>query len=150
MLKRSLVVCFLLLGFITKAQSNTNTIEEISKTIRNYYEGYIERDINKLNTAFDTEYGTMKVPILKNDEIVGYQNHYFKALMPKWGNRAKLSTKVLQNCALEILNIDVVDSKIASAKMSMKVDTITYIDILSMHKIDNLWKITNKIYTIKK
>ncbi|SDS61446.1 Putative lumazine-binding [Formosa sp. Hel1_31_208] len=142
----------LLLLFITSSSmvfaQNNNDIELISSTIENYYEGYIERDINKLNKAFDTVHGTMKVPVVENGKITAYENRYFKELMPKWGNREKLSAVALQNCALTILNIDIEDETIASAKMSMKVDKVTYIDILSLQKIDDQWKITNKIFSV--
>ncbi len=149
-MKRTLLIGMLIFTIISHAQNKQSSINAITKTVQNYYDGYIERDINKLNAAFDTLNGTMKVPILENDKIIGFKNHYFKDLMPKWGNRTKLSKEVLQNCALEILNIDVVDNTIASVKMSMKVDTITYIDILSLQKKKNDWKITNKIYVSRK
>ena len=132
------------LGF---AQNQTD-IEAITATITNYYEGYVERDINKLNEAFDTKYGTMKVPVDNNDLSQGFLNRYFSEVVPKWGNRKKLDAKTLANCKLEILNIDVESAKIASGKMLMKVGEITYIDILSLHKIGDKWKITNKIYHV--
>jgi hypothetical protein len=131
------------------SQEKTTTIDEIQQTIQNYYDGYIDRDINKLNKAFDTENGTMKIPIIKNDKTNGFKNAYFKDLMPIWGNRAKLSEEILKKCALQILNIDVVDAEIASSKISMKVDTVTYIDILSLQKINESWKITNKIFVVR-
>lgn len=148
-MKKTLLIGMLIFTIISHGQNKQTSINAITKTVQNYYDGYIERDINKLNAAFDILNGTMKIPILENEKIIGFKNHYFKDLMPKWGNRIKLSKEVLQNCALEILNIDVVDNTIASVKMSMKVDTITYIDILSLQKIKNSWKITNKIFTIK-
>nr|WP_302849158.1 nuclear transport factor 2 family protein [Polaribacter porphyrae] len=122
----------------------------MSKTIQNYYDGYIHRDLEKLEKAFDLEHGTMKVPIVKDNKVIGFKNRYFKEVVPKWGNRKKLPKTTLENCALHILNIDIVDNTIASAKISMKVDTIIYIDILSLNKIKGLWKITNKIYTVRK
>lgn len=128
------------------SQEKSSNLKDIQTTITNYYDGYIYRDINKLNKAFDTNNGTMKVPIVENEKIIGYKNSFFKDLMPIWGNRKKLTPEVLKNCSLEILTIDIVDHKIASAKISMKVDTITYIDILSLQKINDTWKITNKIY----
>ena len=91
----------------------------------------------------------MKVPITKNGKITGFKNRYFKELVIKWGNRAKLSPTTLKNCKLEILDIDIVDDKIASSKITKKVDKITYIDILSLHKINDYWKITNKIYAVR-
>jgi hypothetical protein len=141
-----LTIFLLCFSFHNFSQAKTTTIDAIQQTIQNYYDGYIERDISKLNLAFDTQNGTMKIPVLENEQTIGFKNTYFKDLMPIWGNRAKLSEEILQNCALKILTIDVVNAKIASAKISMKVDTVTYIDILSLQKINNSWKITNKIY----
>ena len=77
------------------------------------------------------------------------KNHFFKDLIQKWSSREKLSDDVLKNCALTILNIDIVEQKMASAKINMKLDTITYIDILSLQKIAGDWKITNKTFVIK-
>ncbi len=139
-----LICCGLELSF---AQSQ-NDLVAITQTITNYYEGYIDRDIEKLNKAFDTDHGTMKVPVDPNDDTKGFRNRYFSEIVPKWGNREKLDEKTLKNCKLEILNIDVESSKIASGKMLMKVGDVTYIDILSLHKIGNDWKITNKIYHV--
>ncbi|MGB3606881.1 MAG: nuclear transport factor 2 family protein [Psychroserpens sp.] len=118
----------------------------IEHTINNYFEGYVERDIDKLNLAFDIENGTMKVPILSNNIVTGYENRFFKELVITWGKREKLSAERLKNCTLKILNIDMDQGKIATAKISMKVEDVTYIDILSLQKINNQWKITNKIY----
>lgn len=145
-----LIVLFLTISFTTISQEKKNVLQILQTTIQNYYDGYIYRDIDKLNKAFDTKNGTMKIPIKEDDKVVGFKNAYFKDLMPIWGNRKKLSKEVLQNCALTILNIDIVDDKIASAKISMKVDKITYIDILSLEIINDHWKITNKIYTVRK
>jgi hypothetical protein len=150
MLKKHLIILTVLLSLNTYTQNNKSTIQHIETTIQNYYDGYIYRDINKLNLAFDIDNGTMKIPQKENNTITGYKNTFFKDLMPKWGNRKQLSKKVLKNCVLEILNIDVVDEKIASAKISMKLDTVTYIDILSLEKIKDYWKITNKIYIVRK
>lgn len=131
------------------SQNEENEVVEITKTVQNYYDGYIYRDISNLNKAFDTVHGTMKVPIKQENKITGYKNVYFKDILPIWGNRKKLDDNTLQNCALTILNIDIVDATIASSKISMKVDDITYIDILSLEKINNSWRITNKIYVTR-
>ena len=102
-----------------------------------------------LEKAFDHQNGTMKVPILKDEKIIGFQNHFFKDLIQKWSSREKLSDDVLKKCALTILNLDIVEQKIASAKINMKVDKTMYIYILSLQKIAGDWKITNKTFVIK-
>ena len=114
--KMLLLILTLVIATPTLAQKKTDDLTRITQTIQNYYDGYIERDIDKLNKAFDTDNGTMKVP---TDN--GFKNVFFKELIPKWGNRAKLSARELQDCALQILNIDIEYGNIASAKMSMKV-----------------------------
>ncbi len=146
MFKNCVFVIFTLVSFSVFSQNQSNDIQLITTTIENYFEGYIERDISKLNQAFDTVNGTMKVPFIADDGTENFENKYFKDLMPIWGSREKLSQSVLNNCALKVLNMDVEEGKIATAKISMKVDHTIYIDILSLQKMNGIWKITNKIY----
>ncbi|WP_299334065.1 nuclear transport factor 2 family protein [uncultured Psychroserpens sp.] len=147
-MKNIYILLLTLICLPVSSQSKNNDLDLIKICIQNYFDGYIERDIVKLNNAFDTENGTMKVPVNINGKITAYENKYFKDLMPQWGSRDKLPEAVLNNCALHILNIDIDNSKIATAKISMKVDDITYIDILSLQKINDNWKITNKMYYV--
>ncbi len=132
------------------SQEKDKDLQNIITAIENYYNGYILRDYSLLEKAFDTENGTMKVPILKEEKIIGFQNQFFKDLIKKWGLREKLSEEIVKKCKLTILNIDTVNEQMASTKISMKVDSITYIDILSIQKIDGNWKITNKIFIVEK
>lgn len=149
MKKFIITAILLILSYVSIAQTTTES-QLVEKSVQYYYDGYIHRDINKLYNAFDTENGAMKVPIKNGEQVIGYKNMSFKDLVVKWGNREKLPKEILENCELKILDIDVVDSTIASAKISMKVDKVTYIDILSLHKIKGIWKITNKIYAVRK
>lgn len=150
MKQKIIIVMLICCGLEVSFAQSKNDMEAVTETITNYYEGYIERDIAKLNKAFDTAHGTMKVPVDANDHSKGFRNRYFSEIIPKWGNREKLDEKTLANCKLEILNIDVESSTIASGKILMKVGGMTYIDILSLHKIGETWKITNKIYHVAK
>ncbi|NRA94077.1 MAG: nuclear transport factor 2 family protein [Psychroserpens sp.] len=145
------ILCLLMMVVPLKSfsQESSDVKRSITKTINNYFEGYVERDSTKLYSAFDTENGTMKVPMVKDEIIVGYENRFFKDLMPIWSNRDKLSKEDLKNCELQILGIDIESDQIASAKISMKVVDVTYIDIISLQLIHGNWKITNKIYLVK-
>lgn len=138
----------LLLSINTKAlaQDNNKELQKVTTCIENYFYGYVERDITKLNLAFDLLNGTMKAPGGNNDGSEAYKNFYFKDLIPKWGNRDKLSKQELDDCELKILNIDICDSQMATGKISMRVGKTTYIDILSLQKLNGLWKITNKMF----
>lgn len=149
MIKNSIIIFLLFFSFLTFSQDKKSEVDLIKTTIENYYYGYIHRDFLLLEKAFDHQNGTMKVPVLKDEKIIGFQNHFFKDLIQKWSSRGKLSDDILKNCSLTILNIDIVEQKMASAKINMKVDTITYIDILSLQKIAGDWKITNKTFVVK-
>ncbi|MEN8789461.1 MAG: nuclear transport factor 2 family protein [Flavobacteriaceae bacterium] len=131
------------------AQEKSEDIALITTTLENYYDGYIHRDSDLLNKAFDMENGAMKVPATNEQGIETFENSYFKDLIPKWASREKLPESVLSESKLSILGVDVVNSKIASAKISMKVGETTYIDILSLQKINMDWKITNKIFIVE-
>ncbi len=120
----------------------------ITNTVENYFYGYIERDAAKLSAAFDVENGTMKVPFTSEDRKERYQNQYFRDIIPKWAARDKLSPETIQNCSLEILNVDVVESKMGIVTINMKVGDTTFIDVLSLQKLNGDWKITNKMYII--
>ena len=147
--KALIIILISTLSFSGFSQNKTDDLTGITQTLQNYYNGYIERDIDKLNKAFDTENGTMKVPTDNSLPPKGFKNVLFKDVIPKWGNKEKLSDSELSDCVLHILNIDVESGNIASAKMSMKVGDITYIDVLSLHHINGVWKITNKMYHVK-
>lgn len=149
MLRKYLFLCLLTLPLLLSAQTEKSDVESITETIENYFNGYIHRDINLLNQAFDTENGTMKIATGEAGSEK-FENSYFKELMPKWASREKLSPKALENCSLEILNMDIEMGKIGTAKISMKVDKDHYIDILSLQKTKEGWKITNKIFLVVK
>lgn len=148
-LKKIFICCFLFTSLSMVSQEKDDDLQNIITIIENYYNGYIYRNYSLLEKAFDTENGTMKVPILKDEKIIGYQNNFFKDLIQKWASREKLTEEIIKKCKLTILNIDTVNAQMASAKISMKLESITYVDILSIQKIDGNWKITNKIYVVK-
>ena len=149
MLKKYLTLTLFLVSFSLSAQEKNNDTQLIINTIENYFNGYVERDSEQLNKAFDIQNGTMKVPSKTEDGKESFENKYFSDIIPKWGSREKLSQKNKDNCALEILNMDIVDGKIATAKINMKIEETVYIDILSLQKINQVWKITNKIYIVR-
>ena len=148
MLEKIITAILILICLPTMAQDMNSDVESISNTIQNYFNGYIQRDSVQLYKAFDSENGVMKVPSMNSDGTEQVDNVYFKELLPKWSNRDKLPQSVLDDSELKILNIDVSESEIGSAKILMKVGDDTYIDILSLQKINEEWKITNKIYLV--
>lgn len=146
MIKKHFCLTFLMIGFIGLSQDSVHDVNSITATIENYFNGYIDRDSVQLYRAFDHVNGVMKVTSKTKEGKEIVENIYFKELLPKWSGREKLPQSVLDNSELKILNIDVAESKIGSAKIFMKVGDDVYIDILSLQKINGEWKITNKIF----
>ncbi|NNL80234.1 MAG: hypothetical protein HKO67_07080 [Flavobacteriaceae bacterium] len=145
-----LILPLFLLSINCIAQQRSQDIQMITNTIENYFDGYVERNLSKLEKAFDLENGVMKLHRTNDDGIDYVENIPFKELIPRWASREKLSKTELENCVLNILNIDIVKGEIASAKISMRVSGTTYIDILSLNKMNQNWKITNKIFFVLK
>lgn len=145
-MKKYFCLALLMIGFTGFSQDSVHDVHFITATIENYFNGYIERDSVQLYRAFDHVNGVMKVTSKTKEGKEIVENIYFKELLPKWSGREKLPQSVLDNSELKILNIDVAESKIGSAKIFMKVGDDVYIDILSLQKINGEWKITNKIF----
>ena len=131
-----------------KGTQGTEDIALITKTVENYFNGYMQSDEEMLMKAFDTENGAMKVITDVEGGIEKAENIPFSELVSRWSSREKFSQEVLENSSLEILEIDEVNGEIASARIRMQVGETVYIDILSLHKINQQWKITNKIYLV--
>ena len=145
-MKNYLMLLFLCSAYFGFSQSNNRDMHLIQETVENYFYGYVDRDADRLNAAFDTENGTMKLPYKTEDGEAGYKNGHFKEIIPKWASKNKMLEDVRKNCFLEILSIDVVAGKMGTAKLKMKIGEQVYIDILSLQKINQAWKITNKIF----
>ncbi len=139
---------FLMFTIATIAQEKNNEIALITETIENYFNGYMQSDEEMLMQAFDTENGAMKVLSSKDEGNAKAENIPFKDLVQRWSSREKFSQEILKNSSLEIIEIDEVDGKIASARIRMKVGDTIYIDILSLQKFNEMWKITNKIFLV--
>ena len=133
---------------LLSAQNQSKEIEMITETVQNYFNGYMQSDEEMLMKAFDTENGAMKVISDTEDGSEKAENIPFSELVTRWSSREKFSQDILENSSLEILEIDEVNGKIASARIRMQVGETVYIDILSLHKINQQWKITNKIYLV--
>ncbi|MBX2875344.1 MAG: nuclear transport factor 2 family protein [Saprospiraceae bacterium] len=128
------------------AQEKSDDLALVKASVENYFQGYIHRDLTRLELAFDTENGTMKLPLTTEAGEEGFENGYFKEIIPKWGARDKLPQEVLDQAQLEVQRIDIVSAKMAVAVIRMEVGDKVYVDVLSLQKMNEQWKITNKMY----
>ena len=114
-------------------------IKEIENLITNYFEGIFEGDVIKLESCFHENtylYGDIKgVDYLKSI------NEYLE------GVKSRQSPKDLnEQLNMKTIGIDIM-GKIAMAKLHVPMLGYNYYDYLSLTKINNEWKIVNKIFT---
>ena len=131
---------------VVLAQETKDDLSLVKESVENYFEGYIHRDLKRLELAFDTENGTMKLPTKSDTGKEGFENGMFKEIVPKWAGRKKLSKEVLEQSKLEFQSVNVVSPELAVAIIRMQVGDQVYIDVLSLQQINAQWKITNKMY----
>ena len=55
MLKTYISITLMIVSFSLSAQEKSNELDQIKSTIENYFDGYVERDGEKLNKAFSSE-----------------------------------------------------------------------------------------------
>lgn len=114
-------------------------IREIESIINNYFEGIFHGDVSKLENCFHKNvviYGDIKgVEYLKSvkEYLAGVKN--------------RQSPKDLNEVfKMKIIGIDIM-GKIAMAKLHVPMLGYNYYDYLSLVKINNNWKIVNKLFT---
>lgn len=117
-------------------KENFNAIENL---ITNYFEGIFYGDVIKLGDCFHKNaniYGDIKgVDYIKNkaEYLEGVKNRQ----SPKDLN---------ERLNMKIIGIDIM-GKIAMVKLHVPMLGYNYYDYLSLTKIDDNWKIVNKIFT---
>ena len=124
------------------AQSDLVLIEA---TLENYFNGYVDRDLDLLERAFDTENGVMKLPS-GEASIEVYENGLFKDIVKKWAARDPMLKADKAISRMRVLNIDIVSDLLASAKIEFKIGKTVYIDLLTLQRLGDNWKITNKSF----
>lgn len=114
-------------------------IKEIENLITNYFMGIFTGDRAKLEACFNENvniYGDIK-EIEYSKSIKEYLD----------GVQNRQSPKDLdESFQMKIIGIDIM-GKIAMAKLHVPMLGYNYYDYLSLAKIDNNWKIVNKIFT---
>ncbi|TAE71591.1 MAG: hypothetical protein EAZ85_10635 [Bacteroidetes bacterium] len=143
---------FILLLFISFslnifAQKNIAP-KEIDEVIKNYFEGYMTGNLEKLAIAFDTTAGSM-FATAKDSAIINYK---FATLTKRWADNATkkpFTAEEIKSSYYKIQYFDKIDDKLASVKIEIKLGKNLFIDVLTMYKINQKWKITSKLFVKK-
>ena len=114
-------------------------IAAIEQLITNYFNGIFKGDVNLLGSCFQEDviiYGDSE-----GDEYKKSVASYLDGV----ANR-KSPSELDETFAMKIIGIDVM-GKIAMAKLHVPMLGYNYYDYLSLWKIDDTWKIVNKVFT---
>ncbi len=119
--------------------------DELRQVIDDYIVGWREGDSEILSRVFELEHGyviwvtsdengTSRVDSMSFRDIVARG----KAAGESYGSR------------VEILSLDVTDDKVAAAKVAIAFRGGTYIDHLTLYKVDHAWKIVAKTFVVRR
>ena len=112
---------------------------QIEKTIKDYFEGIYEGDVQKLGATFSAKaylWGDIKgAPYAKS--LAEYLEGVKNRRSPKEGGEA---------FGMQILGIEVL-GHVAVARLHVPMLGYNYYDYLSLCLIDQEWKIVNKLFT---
>lgn len=122
----------------------TNDEAAIRTVLDNYLTGVDKQDMTILESAFDGEHAHMKY-VSKND--AGAESITVVPIRDAFASWTKPPAKPCQG---KLLNLDVVDASMAMAKYEFKWGSdMTFIDYLTLYKVNGQWKIVNKTFVRK-
>lgn len=123
--------------------SGSSEEEAVRMVLDNYLNGVARQDTALLEKAFDGANAHMK-HVTRSD--AGGEMLKVVPIREAFVNWTKPPAKP---CKGKVLNIDILDSRLAMAKYEFVWGDVTFIDYLSLYKINGEWKIVNKVFIRK-
>lgn len=118
----------------------SETDAAIRATLDNYLNGVNKQDMALLEKAFAADHAHMKY-VVKSDS--GEETIKIVPIREAFANWTKPPAKP---CKGRVINLDVADGRMASAKYEFTWGDVTFIDFLTLYKIGGEWKIVNKTF----
>lgn len=139
-----MAIAIILFCFIntTYAQSETGSeYQAVINTAYDYFNGAANGDQKLLASAFDTEFGHVKMIV--NDKNTGKET--IRSLtLKEFAGFFKKATK--DKWTANILSVDIVNDKMAMVKLDFHTPKTHYVDYLVMYKRNKQWRIINKTF----
>lgn len=132
----------LFMSIMAQAGPVVNTeYQAVVNTAFDYFNGAAKGNQRLLTSAFDTEFGDIKMP--RVDKETG--NEYIETVpLKEFAKGFKSETK--DTWTAKLLMVDIVDDKMAMVKLDFQTTKTHYIDYLVMYKRNGEWKIVNKTF----
>ncbi|MBE0370357.1 nuclear transport factor 2 family protein [Pseudoalteromonas aurantia] len=144
----SMIVAFFtfLLPSLSYAEAVTGKeYQAVIQTAYNYFNGAANGDQTLLSSAFDLEFGHVKM-ITENEETA--KETIRTVPLKEFSGYFKKATK--DTWEANILSVDIVDDKMAMVKLDFDTPKTHYVDYLVMYKREDEWRIINKTFIAKK
>jgi len=140
------VISSLILSFSALAESVAGKeYQAVVDTAYNYFNGAAKGDQKLLSSAFDMEFGHVKM--IRKDEATGKET-IRSVPLNEFAGVFKKATKDLWQA--NVLSVDIVDDKMAMVKLNFDTPKTNYVDYLVMYKRDDKWRIINKTFVANK
>lgn len=127
-----------------KPKFDTEDEKAIRKTVQNYYSGVVTANIDKLKDSWAMKGGHVKYVDQDKDKKDIVKTIPISLAAKSWtqspADRASADVKML----------DIVENKMAMVKLEFKYNDHTFMDYLTLYKLNDQWKIVHKAYTFVK
>jgi len=116
--------------------------DQIRKTVDNYIVGWREGDVDRLSEVFALDEGRV-MWIAEGEGEENLASMTFGAVIQHRRPQPEFGID------WRILTLDVIDGKLAVAKVSIACKGESYIDVLVLQKISSIWRIVNKTFVLR-
>jgi hypothetical protein len=143
-------VCVLFLLFLNFSVFSQKKLEDkdlVRQKVESYYKGYLNNDAKEIISAFDLENGHLKArqkdTLTQKDFVRVYP---MEQVAERWANKKPFTDSQKAISYLKILSMDILQGELAVVKVELKAGEKLFIDYLSLYKINEEWKIVNKVF----
>jgi len=112
----------------------------IRAVLEDYLNGVAKQDAAMLEKAFDAGNAHMKFVAQSDDGAEALRVMPIREAFANW------TKPPAKPCKGRVLNLDTVDGRMAVAKYEFLWGDVTFIDYLTLYKINGDWKIVNKVF----
>lgn len=135
-----IILSFTLLftGFACHAQPSESLTDEqlINEAIEMYFDGWMTGDTIKIGHVM---HRTCKLKLIKEEKVLEIDRHsYLSNFSPR---------PAIEGALGRIIDIDITNGKVASAKCELEIPNRIYTDYFNMMKLNEKWYIVDKIST---
>ena len=118
----------------------TEDEREIREVVQMYFEGVSRCDATILSEAWDAEVAHWKG--IEHDE----SRLQFVRVEPVTESIVRWSQGTPVESKGEIVSVDVIDGQLAIVKFDFHLGDQNYLDVLTLYKLNDSWKLINKVF----